>query len=185
MRKVHYIESTIISEAQTIAAYATALNKAIEPDVYVVATLKQGRQGEKGWVHGTREDYQHTVDKFVHAVSAQLYRQAYRRHKLLVPHLITLEGVGKMKDIAPTRRNIFRRDMRAHINMCIKRPKHVSYDLFAEQIKQNWLKLDWALPDIYIEKRTGDCIAYSLKEGTDSILSVASLIDRRANERSF
>jgi hypothetical protein len=44
------------------------------------------------------------------------------------------------------------------------------FDEFATMVREEWRKLDWALPGVHIQQRNGNCTGYSLKEGFGTFL---------------
>jgi len=78
-------------------------------------------------------------------------------HSKRLPNLVTLE----------------RRFDFPHLNFCIQRPEWMPFDEFWWLLHKHCRRSDWvsAAPSwFYCEERQGDCVAYALKEGEDSIL---------------
>ena len=124
----------------------------VKPNTYAVLTLKQSVYVNY-LVKGDRIHYEKTFKSFIRGLTKRVYGCNNYKKRLL--YLCTLEG----GDIG-----------RFHINLCIRRPDWLPLDDFRKMIADEWIKLEWAMPEIYVEDRYADCVGYSLKEGSDSLL---------------
>lgn len=152
-----------------INSYKNLIEQRLNPNIYAVGTLKQGIQthaqghflGHKyvfseTWTKGTREIYAKEYNEFIKRLSRIYCKKAYKRHKRLFSNAATLEGGAE--------------GMRYHINMMFRCPTSVSFSDFEKAVRKSWTDGAWMLSDIIIEKRTGDCVGYSLKTGPDALL---------------
>jgi hypothetical protein len=138
------------------------IRETVNPNVFIVATLKQAigkySRGFKSWAPGSENWYTEDYRRFVRRLSYRLYGKKYcRRFKRKLLNAAALEG-GK-------------NGVRYHLNIMVHRPDWISFEDFEAMFREEWLRSDWAMPDLYIQERTGDCISYSLKEGLDSLIS--------------
>lgn len=133
----------------------------LKPDVYVVATLKQGIISTAGgYLRGTEERYIHAWEQFIHRLSHRIYRKAYRRFGTLLPHAMMIEGGSNI--VIHTR---------WHLNINIRRPDWVPFEDLETVFREEWAKIEWAMGDVYFNQRTGDCVGYSLKDGPEALLA--------------
>lgn len=140
----------------------------VHPDIYAVATLKQAVGihvdhkkcwGHKTWIRGDINRYSAAYDQFIRRLSRRVYgRKTYRRHRKLLPNAATLEGSRTGTGV------------RYHLNIMVRRPELIPFWYFKAMFEKEWLRSDWAMPDVMIKERTGDCISYSLKEGLETLL---------------
>ena len=148
-------------DRKTTNVWSDWIEEEFEPDVYAVATLKTAcgtlGAGYKTFVAGNDIQYSAVFSQFIRRLSKRVYgRNHFKKYKKLVRSVATLEGD-----------NIHRR---CHLNIYLRRPDFMSFDQFKECIITEWRSLDWAMHDIYVEKRTGNCVAYGLKEGCERVL---------------
>jgi hypothetical protein len=149
-------------------AYETLIESGVRPDIYSVASLRQYvRSYALGYptpVYGDYEKYLETCQQFQKRLSRVVYGDTIcKRHKKLFPMFITLEGGYNGK--------------RYHLNICVQTPENMDFEQFKLIFLKEWAKSDWAMPNVIsnpynvtFEKRTGNCVRYSLKEGYERIL---------------
>lgn len=72
----------------------------------------------------------------------------------------TLEGDGNAKH--------------HHLNFFLKRPDWLAFEDFETLFEGIWSKYDWAHKNpnyaVKFKERTGDCVGYGLKEGSQTLL---------------
>ncbi len=160
------------------------INSELQPDIYAVGTLKIGMKVEEDglifWAKGSRQIYENEYSKFHCRLARELYgKTLWGRFKqdLIIRNAGTLEGsaYGGINSDWHTPRSIDFLNypsihMRPHINMLIRRPENIPFFKLKWKMQEIWKSMDWAMEDIFVEQRTGDCASYSLKEGTDSLL---------------
>ena len=137
------------------------LDEEFEPDVYAVATLKKAcgslGAGYKTFVSGDDIRYATVFSQFIRRLSKRVYgRNHYKKYKKLIRAVATLEGDNE--------------NCRCHLNIFLKQPHFIGFDHFRDCIIAEWRSLDWAMQDIFVEHRTGNCVAYGLKEGCERVL---------------
>ena len=135
-----------------VTALKKWVEKEISPNTYAVLTVKQSVIA-KWLVNGDRIIYENTFRYFIKGLTKRIF--GCNTYKKRLFYLATLEG-GDVE--------------RFHINLCIRRPDWLSLDDFRKMVSDEWQKLEWAMPQIYVEDRYADCVGYSLKEGSDSLL---------------
>jgi hypothetical protein len=157
------------NEIITTRALQNFIDQNLYPNVYAVGTLKQGIQTRthgyflggkyvfnRIWTKGSREIYAKEYHEFIKRLSKRYCKKAYKRYKRLFANAATLEGGDE--------------GMRYHINMMFRCPSSVDFIDFEKTLRELWTDGTWMLSDIKIEERTGDCVGYSLKTGSDALL---------------
>lgn len=163
------------------AEYKKWINDNLKPNVYAVGTLVQRRRCHNGsysvLISGNYDEYAKMYDGFIRRLTMAIYGKTnWKRHKILIPNCATLEGgtIGRYASVRSSRRMIdphsCKAGVRYHINMSFRRPDWILLDEFRAKVKQAWVADDWAMPDVFVEKRRADCIGYSLKEGPEALL---------------
>lgn len=135
----------------------------IKPNVYAVGHLKTHlwdsdlRLGQPG----TFEAYDMEAYKLMANVSKRLLgRTAYRkRHpcRKRLPNFVTLEGFGDCP----------------HLNILIHKAERFSFEELESALRDEWMRLDWTVKEpraFWIERRVGNCVSYSFKEGNEALL---------------
>ena len=167
-----------------IAPCAAWIDEKLKPNVYAVVTLKQAIRApnfeQSRWIRGTRSIFEDEVARFYCRLAKEIHgRSAWSRHKhkLIIPNAATIEGGALGVIDGDWHSSGFRSSAiysvtqkRAHINILLRQPEKISFPAFSQRFTDVWRSMDWAMPDVYIEKRTGNCVSYSLKEGMDSLL---------------
>ncbi len=162
---------------------ANWIEEKLKPTHYAVFTLKQGRHtdasGYDTWIKGNRDHFADEYGRFITKLTIELNGKSnWRRCRKLLPNASTLEGtgLGRLSDSwhsLNSRSFLFDsgNDKRAHLNVLLRKPVHVSDIKFYLTVRQVWSEREWAMPNMYFEKRTGNCVSYSLKEGTETLLT--------------
>lgn len=138
--------------------------KEVEPDIFAVCTVYQGIWHDNGrfrtYQAGDEITYEKMAIGFRHRLSKVVYRNCYKRHKKLIDMSGSLEGNGD--------------DRHYHFNFFIKRPEWWTFRDFETLFKETWSKYDWAHKSpkyaVKFQERTGDCVGYGLKEGSQTLL---------------
>jgi hypothetical protein len=165
-------------------SYRDWIDSELGPNVYAVATLKQAikvdHNGSAFWIPGDPHIYESGYNQFIRRLSSRLYGKAYRRYGKIIPNAATLEGNGTghrltnrrhrasldfMKNIQPVGDGV-----RYHLNVMLRRPEWLPFDELHSRFMEEWAHSDWAMPDVFLEERTGDCPTYSLKDGPQTLL---------------
>lgn len=161
------------------------LNSELRPNVYGVATLKQsiteGRRGSMHRIMGDEDRYAAAYRRCLCNLSMALYgRSNWRRHKKLLPNMATLEGNGlgrrgdiRQRSVSLAFAKAVQSDgkrVRFHLNMNFHRPEWIEFEPFKALFLECWHQNPWAMQDVYLEERTGESLAYSLKEGPETLL---------------
>ncbi len=162
--------------------YTHWIGQNLQPDAYCVGTVKQKVKswlnGSPIWVTLTEDTINERAGQFTARLSKAIYgNTAYRRFKLTIPNAITLEGNGNgrscfwlsHKDDPASLRS--REKVRYHLNILLRKPDWMEFERLEEIVKNVWQSCDWTLPDINIQKRTGDCTGYSFKEGPETLVT--------------
>lgn len=145
-------------DTELSSVMAAWVNERLQPNIYAVTTLKQATKTNSGFIKGSRDRYQNAADQFIRRLSKRVYgKTIWRRHKPLLPNSITIEGDGAT--------------MRWHLNMMFRLPEGMPMEIFEAHFRDEWAKNEWAMPDVYFDERTGDCTAYSLKDGPDALMT--------------
>jgi hypothetical protein len=135
----------------------------INPNVYAVGhlhtclwdgDLRIGRPG-------TFEAYDEEAYKLIANLSKRLLgKTAYRKRPLSrrrLPNFVTLEC---MTDCP-------------HLNILIHKPERFSFEELEAALRDEWRKLHWTVKEpgaLWIQRRAGDCVGYSFKEGNEALL---------------
>jgi len=138
-------------------------DRQVQPNVYAVghlhrslwdADLRIGRPG-------TFEAYDTEAYKLIANVTKRLLgKTAYRKrpvHRKRLPNLVTLESIAD----------------RPHLNILVHKPDRFTFEEFKATLIQEWAALTWTVKEpgaLWIEPRAGNCVAYSFKEGNESLL---------------
>lgn len=134
----------------------------VRPDVYAVGTVKQGIWiDETAWIKGNAERYDQAVSKTLDSLNRRIFKNAHKRFGKVIPIATTLEGDGGDT-------------VRYHLNFLIQKPRWLSFEEFRDHFKVEWVKNPWAMPQLWIEERTGNCVRYSLKEGPEALLPLST-----------
>ncbi|HEY1124570.1 MAG TPA: hypothetical protein VGE65_02975 [Sphingobium sp.] len=167
-------------------AYSTWIDDSLKPDIYVVATVKQHifvhSHESRMRIVGDQDRYAAIYDQFICRLSKAVFgAKNWRRHKKRIANAATLEGNGyrPVVDCGITKKSVGHLNrtqsvfpqVRYHLNMMFRRPAHLTFEQFEAIIYDVWMQSEWALADILIEERTGQCVAYSCKEGPETILT--------------
>ena len=141
------------------AEYARWINRELDADIFAVATLRQFvRTSDGTMVRGNRDRYDAAAQQFMSLLSKRVYgKTMWRRFKRQLPVAITLEGDGQTK--------------LWHLNLSLRCPSHLDPERFEAHFRKEWEAFEWGMPDVYFDRRTGDCTAYSLKDGPDALLT--------------
>lgn len=144
-------------EEIAIEAWARHIEANIKPNIYAVGTLVQA-MFTGHMFQGERETYKRMADHFIDRLSYLTYGKTnFERHGKRLPVAVTLEGLkGK----------------RLHLNFLINKPEWKDEVDFEQHMIDEWNELGWVRRDLYVSHRTGDCVRYSLKEGSDSLLLI-------------
>lgn len=154
---------SVTAEANVREAAARWIYENVNPNIYAVCSVQQSilvdRAKDFSYLAGDTELFQKVGTALRHNLSKKLHPNRYRKTKKLVPMAGTLEGDGINR--------------RYHLNLFIKRPGWCPYEDFRMIFLETWCKCDWATRSknaIYYAERKGDCVRYSLKEGSDTLL---------------
>jgi hypothetical protein len=160
-----------MNKHEIIKAYEGFIESGVRPDIYSVASLRQYvRSYALGYptrIDGNEGEYRKACQQFQKRLSRVVYGDTIcKRHKKLFPMFVTLEGGYNGK--------------RYHLNICVQTPENMDFEQFKLIFLKEWAKSDWAMPNVIgpkakqhnvrFEKRTGNCVRYSLKEGYERIL---------------
>ena len=136
------------------------IEEKIAPNIYAVASLKQGfmreKNGEKLFFRGSSDTYDRATAATLNNLSRKIYGNAYRRYGKQLAVATTLEGDGQL--------------VRHHLNFLIRKPEHMAFGEFHLCFWEAWRENDWFMPEFTFEMRTGDCVRYALKEGPEALL---------------
>jgi hypothetical protein len=147
----------VVAERET----ADWLRREVKPNIAATFTLRQSRSEYQGrvrhWIRGDEIEYRRTYETLVRDLSCRYLGKAFRRYRKLVPHFASLEGDGEAK--------------RFHIHAAFRCPGHVRIEDFMSSIRFRWSMSPWRMGDNKIELITADWTGYTLKEGSEALLS--------------
>ena len=183
------MSSATLSRSRYVKAAAKWLDDNVNPNVFVVATLKQSvvtsYNGYSQRVMGNEDIYRGACRQALCRLSRDLYGTTeWKRHRRIVPNIPTLEGNGcgrrlsnvhsplSLDFVNATRAN--GKKVRYHYNILLQRPDWIDLGNFETKFRKSWDENPWAMPDLFFEERSGDCVSYALKEGPEA-LDVMSL----------
>ena len=162
------------------------IDEKLQPNIYAVGTLKPRRNmwsgNSRSSIWGCEDRYEAACRQFLCRLTKTVYgKRHWRDNKTLLPCAATLEGNGEGRAlrVRPTSENHSglsgtqsgNRLVRYHLNLMFRRPDWITFEEFQCAIAEGWQKSPWAMPDIKIEQRLGDCVGYSLKEGPETLLT--------------
>lgn len=173
------------TDTKHIENYRNWLEHELAPNVYAVATLKQAikvdHKGSAFSIPGDPHIYESGYDQFIRRLSRRIYGRAYRRYGKIIPNATTLEGSGAGHRLTNRRHRASLTFMdsvqgvgdgvRYHLNFMLRRPDWLPFEELRSCFMEVWHRSDWAMPDVFQEERTGDCIAYALKDGPQTLLT--------------
>ena len=183
------MSSATLSRSRYVKAAAEWLDHNVNPNVFVVATLKQSLvssyNGYSQRVTGNENIYNGACRQALCRFSRELYgTTAWKRYRRIVPNIPTLEGNGcgrRLSNVHSPRSLEFvnatqsvGKKVRFHYNILLQRPDWIDLGNFEAKFRKSWTGNPWAMPDLFFEERSGDCVSYALKEGPEA-LDVMSL----------
>jgi len=165
-----------------VEIYKDWINDNINPNVYAVLTLRDkiivDHGSARSIAFGSFDRYRNCADCLMKRLSKEIYgKKAYRRFKTRVPSVVTLEGNGDGIFLDPHHADFKKfsdsgkNPVRYHLNIIMERPDWIPFDGFRSKLVELWKKDVWAMPDVYVEEVTGDCVGYALKEGPETLLA--------------
>lgn len=173
------------TDTKHIENYRDWIENELAPNVYAVATLKQAikvdHKGSAFSIPGDPHIYESGYDQFIRRLSSRVYGKAYRRWGKIIPNAAMLEGsgVGHRLTNRSHRASLEFMDniqgvgdgVRYHLNINLRRPEWLPFEELRSSFTEEWERSDWAMPDVFLEERTGDCVAYSLKDGPQTLFT--------------
>jgi hypothetical protein len=136
---------------------AKELNEIIMPNSFVTLTLREGIWTRAGYyISGSHEVYDRVVRSLFREINRRIYGgRTCRRRPRNLPNWTVLEtSKGGLR----------------HVHSCIKRPDHVSIDLFDEILRSCIAKSKWLMPHCEVAEHKGGGVRYILKDGQDGVL---------------
>ena len=137
-------------------AYASHIYEKVNPDIYAVCTLKQGIFTDNIYIPGDPARYAAEAKRFIRRLSRRVYGRNYARTKKEIPAAVTLEN--------------HKGEQRFHLNVMLRKPDWMSHNRFETAFTLEWMKMPWGRDDMKFGVRYADCVRYSLKEGSDSLV---------------
>jgi hypothetical protein len=137
------------------------IEKEVQPDIYVVCSVKQffpsHNERGLGFTQGDRELYERLCDHFHARLSKAIVgRKRWRKSKTRIPMAATLENKGAS--------GLY------HLNFHVRCPHWMTFEDFRDVFRDTWWSMDWHDPQIYFEDRRGESSAYSMTEGSGTLL---------------
>ncbi|MFD1612076.1 hypothetical protein ACFSCW_09715 [Sphingomonas tabacisoli] len=124
-----------------------------------------------------RDEYHRILIQLTKAIYGQTN---WKRFKRLLPNAATIEGDGYGRGIhtrsrgsAPLplsdQKQVKQGGSRFHLNLMFRPPESLSSEDFLAEAQKAWSNSPWTL-DLQLGPVTGGCVAYSLKEGPESLI---------------
>ncbi len=100
-------------------------------------------------------------------LSSRILKHGYTRYKKRIRAVAM--GEGDMNGLM-TERWKRTAGKPPHVHLCLQKPEWCAFEDFANALKEEWLKSEWAHEDIWVEPIKDNWIEYCFKDGADALL---------------